>query len=277
MRHLSRLWPALIILMLAGCQTQQSLKPIRPTPTPGGGPVSGLATLVTFSELESDPFHYRNQVIRVSGDYVRLSPPACRYERGPRLRWALVAEGFRMDAIGFEPILRLAPEGLPLTVEGLWRRYEGRLGCGKGAPVGVAWYLEVQQIVHPNPLPHFDGVAPAPPPLPPDSPQPPVTPEPTPPAETATATSSPAVTTPTATPSATPTLAAPPPGLPTATVPPLPSPTMTPTPTPTATPTVTDGVATPPPLVGTPTATPETPGYPGPPPGITPATSTPYP
>jgi hypothetical protein len=279
MRHLFRLWP-IFILLLAGCQSQPSLKPIRPTPTPGGGPISGVEVMVTFTELESDPFRYLNRVIQVSGEYVRLPPPACRYERGPRVRWALIAEGFRMDATGFEPVLRLMPESFPMTVNGIWRRYEGRLGCGKGAPVGVAWYLEVQRIVHPNPLPLFDAVATIPPPAPPDQPETAPMPEATLPAEEVTPVLTPGIMTPTLTPSATPTLSAAPPGLPTATVPSLASPaaTVTAVPTTTATPTATPAAATPPPLPATPTATPQTPGYPGPPPPPPPAlTPSPYP
>jgi hypothetical protein len=276
MRHLFWLWPV-FILMLAGCQPQPTLKPIRPTPTPGGGPISGVEVMVTFTELESDPFRYLDRVIQVSGDYVRLPPPACRYERGPRVRWALIAEGFRMDATGFEPVLRLVPESFPLTVNGIWRRYEGRLGCGKGAPAGVAWYLEVQRIVHPNPLPLFDAVATVPPPSPPDLLETPPAPEGTLPAATITPLPAPGVLTPTMTPSATPTLVTAPPGLPTATRPPgSPTPTMTATPTSTATATATTTAATPPSLPATPTPTPQAPGYPGPPPpGVTPAT--PYP
>jgi hypothetical protein len=277
-------WPALILLLVA-CQTQQSIKPIRPTATPAGGVISGQPVLVTFTELESEPFRYRNQVIRVSGDYVRLPSPACRYERGPRLRWALVAEGFRLDAIGFEPILRLVPEGLPLTVDGIWRRYEGRLGCGKGAPSGIAWYLQVERIVHPNPLPQFEAVTSPPAPVVPGPPQPPVTPEPVLPAETVTPSGSPPISPATASPSPTPTTS---PSLGTATVTPLISPTRTVTPTPVATPisspTATAAAGTPPPLPGTPpplpatpTATPATPGYPGPPQPPTVTPPSPYP
>jgi hypothetical protein len=283
MHRFYRSWPALILLLVA-CQTQQSIKPIRPTATPAGGVISGQPVLVTFTELESEPFRYLHQVIRVSGDYVRLPPPACHYERGPRLRWALVAEGFRLDATGFEPILRLAPEGLPLTVDGIWRRYEGRLGCGKGAPSSTAWYLQVERIVHPNPLPQFGAVTSPPPPALPDSPQPPlpdVTPEPVLPAESVTPAGSPPVAPPTASPSPTPTTVVPPPGTGTATIPPLITPTRTVTPTPIATPisspTATAAAGTPPPLPATATATPVVPGYPGPPqpPTITPPSSYP--
>lgn len=277
MRHLFWSWPALILLFVA-CQTQQSIKPIRPTATPGSSVVSGQPVLVTFTELESEPFRYLDHVVRVSGDYMRLPPPACRYERGPRVRWALVAEGFRMDAIGLEPILRLAPAELTLTVDGIWRRYEGRLGCGKGPPPGIAWYLEAQRIVHPNPLPQFDVASP-PPPAVPGPPQPPITAEPTLSAVTGTPTGSPPAPVLTGTPSATPIRpAVPSPGAATVTMTPGASPTYTLTATATATVITTPATATPPALPSTPTPTPEVPGYPAPPPPppiVTPPT--PYP
>ena len=39
-----------------------------------------------------------------------------------------------------------------MTIEGIWRLNQGRIGCGKGAPRGSAWYLDVQRIISPNPL-----------------------------------------------------------------------------------------------------------------------------
>jgi hypothetical protein len=39
-----------------------------------------------------------------------------------------------------------------LTVTGIWRVYEGPVGCGKEPPDGTVWYLEVDRIVEPNPL-----------------------------------------------------------------------------------------------------------------------------
>jgi hypothetical protein len=267
MRRLLIIAPLLLLFLVACQQQPQPLRPIRPTATPGGD-IVGQPVLVTFTELEADPFTYRDRLIRATGDYIRLPAPPCRFERGPRIRWALIADNLRMDAVGFEPILRLAPEGISITVDGIWRRYEGPLGCGKRPPAGVAWHLDVQRIVYPNPFPQFEGIL-VPPPLDgPGPPQPPATLEPLP-------TPTPPVAPP-AGPTATATLSIIITPLPTTTPGPI-GPTATPTPfqAPTATATI-PALVTPTPLpltppvvtpVATPTPTATSPsGYPGPPP-----------
>ncbi|MCZ7669586.1 MAG: hypothetical protein M5U34_21625 [Chloroflexi bacterium] len=55
--------------------------------------------------------------------------------------------------MGHEELVKRLPDGLTLTVEGVWRQYDGPLGCGKGPAAGVTWYLQVERIVSPNPLP----------------------------------------------------------------------------------------------------------------------------
>ena len=114
--------------------------------------MSGQAQLVTFSELQADPESFQNRLVRVSGSLLKLPPPGCLPYSGPGIEWALIAEELRLDAIGFERVISLLTNGLPMTVDGFFRLYEGPLGCGKGAPDGSAWYLEVIQIVQPNPL-----------------------------------------------------------------------------------------------------------------------------
>ncbi len=59
---------------------------------------------------------------------------------------------------GYEEVLKRLPDGLTMTVEGIWRQYDGPLGCGKEPGDGQAWYLQVERIISPNPLPLMDGV-----------------------------------------------------------------------------------------------------------------------
>lgn len=127
------------------------MKPLRP----GGEGDELLAAqpqLVTYSELQEDPEAFRDQLIRVSGTLLRVPPAGCLPNSGPAIDWALIAEELRLDAVGFERIIRLLPDGLPMTLDGFFRLYEGPLGCGKGAPDGSAWFLEAIRIVQPNPL-----------------------------------------------------------------------------------------------------------------------------
>lgn len=133
------------------------LLPILPTPTPRLLEYSGVATSLSFSELNSDPYAYINQPIQVSGSYTPLDPPTCDRFSGPRISWALINENLQLEAVGYEPIVRLLAPGTRLTVQGIWRRYEGPAGCGKGPPRQQIWYLDVKKIVEPNPLVDAEG------------------------------------------------------------------------------------------------------------------------
>lgn len=218
------------------------------TPAPSG-PLFGHPEPVAFPALDENPAAYHNRLIRVTGAYTPLPLPECGRVRGPASRWALVDQGLRLDAVGYEDLLSLVPDGIDLTVDGFWRLYEGPLGCGKEPPIDRLWYLEVVRLVQPNPLPLLGGRS-----LALDaSPRISVT------MSLSTLAATPATTgspTPSGTPatSGTPTLTGTPgPGTPSAT--PGPSETPSPSPTLTLTPTLTPSGA--PGATGTVTATPE--------------------
>jgi hypothetical protein len=165
-RHLWFLLPLLIlafvVILLAFVwpraeNSRRGLKPFRPSSTPGGFVVESEASVVTFPELNANPNAYRNQRLRVTGDYVALTPPDCRPYSGPLFYWSLVTEELQLNATGFEALLRNVPANTTLTVEGVWRLYDGPLGCGKEPAEGIAWYLAVERIISPNPLPGFRG------------------------------------------------------------------------------------------------------------------------
>ncbi len=148
----------LILLFLLG-NGRRPLKPIRPSTAADLLMVSNEATFVTFPDLDTDATAYLDQFIRVSGQYTPQPPPTCLPHNGPDIRWALINNELQLDAVGFETILRELPAGTILTVEGIWRRYHGPFGCGKQPPANDAWYLEVVQIIEPNPLFGSDAVA----------------------------------------------------------------------------------------------------------------------
>jgi hypothetical protein len=242
---------------------------------------SRIPITVTFSQLDANPAAHLNRLIQVTGTFTSLPPHPCAAPRGPAPQWALVEGALRLDAIGFEPVMALVPEGTPLTVVGFWRYYHGPVGCGSVLPVNNVWYLEVLRLVAPNPLPGV-GPLPAATPLPGVSVTPLATATPTAtlgtgtplptltPSVTAIPTGTPDLTisptpsaTPTETETPTPTLAA---GTPSATPAETGTPAFTPTPAPT-----TPGGSTP--TLSAPTETPS--GYPPPPPPPT-ATPPPY-
>ena len=146
----------LLLLLWLTADGRRPLKPFRPSPTPVSLLIGGQPEQVSFPELNEDPFSFQDRRIRVTGRYTP-QPTACTLYTGPPIQWALIADELQLDAAGLESVLRLVPPGTTLTVEGIWRQYRGPLGCGKGPPPGVAWYLAADRIIQPNPLPAFDG------------------------------------------------------------------------------------------------------------------------
>ncbi len=131
------------------------LKPFRPTATPGDLMVNSQPILVTFDQLNSDPNAFRGQRIRVTGSYVPQEKSDCFDFSGPDFRWALISSDLQLNGLGYEKILGLVPNGTTLTVDGVWQLYDGPFGCGKGPARAQIWYLQIERIVAPNPLPNF--------------------------------------------------------------------------------------------------------------------------
>ncbi|MFQ5422210.1 MAG: hypothetical protein ACE5EY_17825, partial [Anaerolineae bacterium] len=136
------------------------LKPTIPTATQVPRVYDGQFVPVSFPELQADPVAHRDRRIRVTGRFTRLSPPDCVSYRGPVLLWGLVADDLQMNARGLAPLLHLIPADTMMTVEGVWRRYLGPVGCGKEPEEEVVWFLVVERVVQPNPLP-LSGDSPA--------------------------------------------------------------------------------------------------------------------
>jgi hypothetical protein len=154
------LLPCLLLglVVLAACRSRGSLKPLRPTASAGESLYSEPIP-IALPLLDADPDTYRGRLLRVTGAYTPLEVPPCARYRGPLLRWALVDEGLRLDAVGFEQVLQLLPPGTELTVDGFWQLYRGPLGCGKEPPRQTVWYLKAVRVVQPNPLPELLALA----------------------------------------------------------------------------------------------------------------------
>lgn len=258
---------ALAVLFLSACGSRGELRPLHAEEEPGGI-IGDQPQLVTFADLQADPEAYKDTLIRVTGTFYRLSPPDCLVYSGPDTNWSLISDNLRLDAQGFERSIQIVPDGVELTVDGVFRKYEGPLGCGKRPEAGVSWFLETTQIVQPNPLSRVIGtLVSGQPPL-----QPPGVENSTPPGTVpAEGTATPTIDiSPSATslvPTATPSLAITTIGTMTPTSSPTAGtsiPTMTPSPTLTlgpGTPSVTP-TSTPTPVPGTPTASPTNPAPP---------------
>jgi len=134
-------------------QQPRALKPIVATQQAVPIDFDGNVVSVPFPELQSGPADYLGRRIRVSGQYARLIPPDCVSYNGPVIQWGIVADELQMNARGMESVRHLIPVDTMLTVEGVWRRYVGPVGCGKEPADDVIWYLAVERILQPNPLP----------------------------------------------------------------------------------------------------------------------------
>lgn len=142
----------LLLTFVVACSDQEGqLKPINEG-SENGLIINNQPQLVTFSELQADPAYYRDQLIRVTGTYIPLSFPDCYPFSGPGADWALISEGLRLDVVGFDQATKLVSQDTIMTVDGFFRLYEGPIGCGKNAPIETAWFLEILQVVQPNPV-----------------------------------------------------------------------------------------------------------------------------
>jgi hypothetical protein len=115
---------------------------------------AGAPPAIQLPDLASDPAAFEGQRLRMSGQYSSLPVPSC----GAALHlspatWALTESGVLVPAAGLEKVLQaLAVEGMTITVEGRWQRWEGSVGCGSAAVASTTWHLQAERIVSPNPL-----------------------------------------------------------------------------------------------------------------------------
>ena len=145
----------LLLPALVACGLGGSPAPT-PFPTAAGTllPTAAGPVGLTVAELAAAPGLYVDAVVQVSGLFRKQPLLVCDTEphRSPA-SWGLAEEGLLAPAGGYDQQVRgLLPEGLLLTVEGRWRRWEGLVGCGKAAVTREVWYLDVARILSPSPL-----------------------------------------------------------------------------------------------------------------------------
>ncbi|HEX6387645.1 MAG TPA: hypothetical protein VF177_23495 [Anaerolineae bacterium] len=156
---MKRSWPIpffLLLLALVACgdSARPTPTPFPPTSTPvptaaGGDPIS-----VALSDLAANPEAYEGAYIQLTGQYRRLPRLVCRTDRhSSPATWGIAGDDFLAPASGYETQLRaLLPENLTVTVAGVWRQWQGLVGCGKRAVRTQIWYLEGRNILSPSPI-----------------------------------------------------------------------------------------------------------------------------
>ena len=143
----------LLIFVLAACQ-QLEPTPTESTQAPKLPEVPLQAIETTMLSLLRNPVAYEGQLVRLSGAYKPQPIAICQDEvRRSPASWSLVDGEAETLAAGFDTMLReLAYSGITLVVEGQWRQWVGPVGCGRRVPESQIWYLDVTNIISPNPL-----------------------------------------------------------------------------------------------------------------------------
>ena len=126
----------LLLPLLAACNGGAAVGPTPfPSPAPTLMPTGQGPAVLTVTELAAAPGLYRDAVVQLTGLFRKQPLLVCESEAHPSpATWGLGEEGVQALAGGFDEEVRLLlPEGLLMTVEGRWRRWEGLIGCGKQA------------------------------------------------------------------------------------------------------------------------------------------------
>jgi hypothetical protein len=140
-------------LSLSACFAESASPTATATATNTAVPIAAEPIPLTLEELAANPDAYQNQPLRLSGRYTPRPRLVCAGEthRSPAA-WGLVSGEVLAYAGGLDQLRQLLPRDLDMTVEGVWRRWEGPVGCGKAAQQEEIWYLAVNEIISPSPI-----------------------------------------------------------------------------------------------------------------------------
>lgn len=156
----TKLWTLLLlttaVFLLSACAPETTLTPTPFLPTTTVTPNIGAASPLTvpLTDLVENPAAYEGARLQLNGRYRQLPLLVCEAVtyRSPAT-WGLSDGTLLAQMGGFDRELRqLLPEELTMSVTGIWRRWNGPIGCGKTAVTKDIWYLDVREILSPSPL-----------------------------------------------------------------------------------------------------------------------------
>jgi hypothetical protein len=145
----------LLLVGLAGCRPGNLHGPPR---TDGQVPDGTIPVRspepVTIADLTARPADFEGRYLSVSGRFRPAPVVVCETKRmRSPATWGM-SEGEQAIAAagpgGRIPVFR--DEQPALSVTGYWRVWYGATGCGRQAPVGEVWYLDVDRLLSPNPV-----------------------------------------------------------------------------------------------------------------------------
>ncbi|GAB4161369.1 MAG: hypothetical protein Fur0021_34470 [Candidatus Promineifilaceae bacterium] len=144
-----------VTLLLISCRQGRTDNPIAGW-VPGGTqpPLLDETAAVTLAELMQNPAAYVGQRVQLTGQFYRSAPLACSTVTRRSPAPGVLTDGEAAVAIGgsYEQLERIVPNGLTLTVAGRWWVWRGPVGCGKNLPLTEVWYLDIAEIIAPNPI-----------------------------------------------------------------------------------------------------------------------------
>jgi hypothetical protein len=124
---------------------------IRPVANPL---TDATAEVVTIADLLEEPEMYEGQLLEINGIYHQRRVVVCssRPQYSPA-RWSLSDGEERVPVGGVGENFENLPSGrIEIAVTGRWLRWQGPVGCGRQAQVTEIWYLDVLEILSPNPI-----------------------------------------------------------------------------------------------------------------------------
>lgn len=142
--------------VVMGCTPAVSQTPtpfaLASSPTPN---IAGARPLrLTLEDVLFNPVAYEGARIQVNGRYKKLPVRVCEGQRFDSPASWSITDGERILFLdGFEGQIRqLLPEQITVEVSGIWRRWNGPMGCGKEAIRSEVFYLDVRNVISPNPI-----------------------------------------------------------------------------------------------------------------------------